>query len=141
MKSTTSKSNLLTALGLVLALPTGYFIFISILKYWLNINGPFDSLQPFLERMGIKESFGWNINLLILFGPILAVLLSIFQVVGIKWNFSQEEFHFHFTVQRKWFPILVAIFSIGTLGILFFYLLGRELQLLILKFNNETNLV
>ena len=126
MKSTTSRSNLLTALGLVLALPTGYFIFISILKYWLNINGPFDSLQPFLERMGIKESFGWNINLLILFGPTLAFLLTIFQVVRIKWNLTEQEFHFDLTVQRKWFPILVAVFSIGTLAILFFYLLGEN---------------
>jgi hypothetical protein len=126
MKSTTSKSNLLTALGLLLALPTGYFIFISILKYWLNINGPFDSLQPFLERLGSKESFGWNINLLILFGPVLAFLLTIFQVVRIKWNFTEEEFHFDLTVQRKWFPMLVAVFSIGTLAILFFYLLGEN---------------
>ena len=126
MKSTTSRSNLLTALGLVLALPTGYFIFISILKYWLNINGPFDSLQPFLERIGIKESFGLNINLLILFGPTLAFLLTIFQVVRIKWNFTEQEFHFDLTVQRKWFPILVAVFSIGTLTILFFYLLGEN---------------
>jgi hypothetical protein len=126
MKSTTSKSNLFAALGLVLALPTGYFIFISILKYGLNIIGPFDSLQPFLERMGIKESFGWNINLLILFGPILAFLLTIFQVVGIKWDLTEEEFHFHFTMQRKWFPILVAVFSIGTLAILFFYMLGEN---------------
>jgi hypothetical protein len=126
MRSTTSKSNLLTALGLVLALPTGYFIFISILKYWLNINGPFDSLQPLLERMGIKESFGWNINLLILFGPILAFLLTIFQVVKMKWNLTEEQFNLDLIVQKKWFPILVAVFSVGTLAILFFYLLGEN---------------
>jgi hypothetical protein len=27
---------------------------------------PYDSAIPFLERMGIKENLGWNINLLIL---------------------------------------------------------------------------
>ena len=54
--------------ALLLALPTTY-VLISILKYGWEIDGPFDSSAPLLERMGIKESPGWNINLLILFGP------------------------------------------------------------------------
>jgi hypothetical protein len=120
------KSNWLTTAGLLLALPTAYLICISILKYGLNINEPFDSSAPLLERLGIKESLGWNINLLILLGPIAGFLLTIFQVLVIRWQFTKEHFQFQFTVRKKWFPILVAAFSISLLAILFFYLLGEN---------------
>ncbi|MDP9231058.1 MAG: hypothetical protein M3O67_10380 [Bacteroidota bacterium] len=126
MKLSTSRITWVTALALLLALPTAYFILIAILKYGLNIDGPFDSATPFLERMGIKQTLGWNINLLILFGPVLALVLTIFQVLKIKWEFTKEDFQFHFTVQKRWFPILVAAFSIGLLAILFFYMLGEN---------------
>ena len=126
MKTTTFKNNGLTAASLLLALPTAYFILISVLKYALNIDGPFDSAQPALERWGIKETLGWNINLLILFGPMLAFLLTIFQVLKIEWHFTKEEFLLHFTLQKKWFPLLVALFSISLLGILFLYFLGEN---------------
>ena len=122
----TIKSKWITAAGLLLALPTAYVICISILKYWLNIDGPFDSSQPVLERLGIKETFGWNINLLILLGPIAGFLLTIFQVLIIKWQVTKEHFHFEFTVKKRWFPILVAAFSVSLLAILFFYLLGEN---------------
>lgn len=55
------------ALGTLLAIPTAYFILISLLKYGLDQPYLFDSARPFLERMGIKEALGFNINLLILF--------------------------------------------------------------------------
>ena len=122
----TIKSNWLTAAGLLLALPTAYLICVSVLKYGLNINEPFDSSAPLLARWGIKESIGWNINLLILLGPIVGFLLTIFQVLIIKWQFTKEHFQFQFTVKKKWFPILVAAFSVSLLTILFFYLLGEN---------------
>ena len=125
MKQST-KSNWLTATGLLLALPAAYLICISVLKYGLDINGPFDSSEPFLNRLGIKESIGWNINLLILLGPIAGFLLAIFQVLIIKWRFTKEHFHFEFTLRKKWFPMLVSAFSISLLAVLFFYLLGEN---------------
>jgi hypothetical protein len=120
------KSNWLAAAGLLLVLPTTYFICISVLKYGLNINEPFDSSAPLLERWGIKESLGWNINLLILLGPIAGFLLTIFQVLIIKWQFTKEHFQFQFTIKKRWFPILVAAFSVSLMAILFFYLLGEN---------------
>lgn len=121
MKQSFSKSNLVTATGLLFAVPAAYFIFISVLKYEFGVNGLYDFLQPSLERMGIQESIGWNVNLLILFGPVLALLLTIFQVLRIKWEITQQQIHFHVTVQKSWFPILVGAFSLGILAILFVY--------------------
>ena len=116
----------LNVLSLLLALPTAYFITISLLKYVFNVDGPFDNATPFLERMGIKENLGWNINLLILFGPLIAFVLTIFQVLKINWRFTKEQFEFHFTIGKKWFPLLVAVLSGGLLLTLFIYLVGEN---------------
>lgn len=123
MKTTTFKNNWLTAAALLLSLPTAYFILISVLKYWLGVSGPFDTAQPALERWGIKDAPGWNINLLILFGPVLAFLLTLFQILKIEWRFTEEEFLLNFTVHKRWFPLLVTAFSVGLMAILTFYFL------------------
>ena len=104
-----AKQNGITILSLLLALPTAYFICISILKYEIGIDVPFDSVAPLLEQMGIKETVGWNINLLILFGPIVAFLLTVFQVLKIDWQFTKEQFIFHFTVKKRRFPLLLVL--------------------------------
>jgi hypothetical protein len=126
METTNSHHKLLNAVALLLSLPTAYFITISVLKYGLSIEGPFDNATPFLERMGIKENLGWNINLLILFGPLIAFLLTIFQVLKINWKFTREQFEFHFAIRKKWFPLMVAVLSGGLLLTLFIYLLGEN---------------
>ena len=109
--------------SLLLALPTAYFISISILKYSFNIDGPFDSSWPLLERLGIKESLGFNINLLILFGPVLAIVMNIFQVLSIDRRFTKDHFHFHVRIRKHWFPIIVVAICICLLAVLFVYLL------------------
>jgi hypothetical protein len=122
METTNSRHKLLNAAALLLSLPTAYFIMISILKYVFNVDAPFDNATPFLERMGIKENIGWNINLLILFGPLIAFLITIFQVLKISWKFTKEQFEFHFIIRKKWFPLLVAVLSGGLLLSLLIYL-------------------
>ena len=120
------KQNGITLLSFLLALPTAYFICISILKYEMGVDAPFDSIAPFLERMGIKETLGWNINLLILFGPFVAFVLTIFQVVKIDWQFTKEQFLFHLTVKKRWFPLLVIAFALSLLAFLGIYMIGEN---------------
>ena len=126
METNIRRHTWLNLMCLLLAMPTAYFITISVLKYGLNIDSPFDNATPFLERMGIKENIGWNINLLILFGPLIAFLLTIFQVLKISWKFTKEKFEFNFTILKKWFPLLVAVLSGGLLLTLFIYLVGEN---------------
>ena len=126
MEITNPRHRLLNAAALLLSLPTAYFITISLLKYVFNVDGPFDNATPFLERMGIKENIGWNINLLILFGPLIAFLITIFQVLKINWQFSKEQFEFHFTIRKQWFPLMVAALSGGLLLTLFIYLVAEN---------------
>ena len=89
-----TKQNGITIISLLLALPTAYFIAIAILKYEMGVDGPFDAIAPLLERWGIKEALGWNINLLILLGPLLAFLLTIFQLLSITTAIHTESFSF-----------------------------------------------
>lgn len=121
-----TKQNVIAIISLLLALPTAYFITIAVLKFELGVDGPFDAIAPLLESWGIKETLGWNINLLILFGPLLAFFLTIFQLLGTRMQFTQNHFLFQITVRKRWLPLLVAAFSISLLAILFAYLLGEN---------------
>ncbi len=89
---TISNHNMNFLAGLLLSLPTAYFIFINILKYELGYDYLYDSIRPALENWGIQESFGWKINLLILFGPVLALLLNVLSVLHI--HFDNRRFIF-----------------------------------------------
>lgn len=123
MKTATFKNNGITTIALLLALPAAYFIIANLLNE-IGISGPYNVIEPIMESERGKGPVGWN--LLILFGPIVAVLLTVFQFVKIEWHFTKEEFLFHFSVQKRWFPILVTAASIGVLALLFFYMLGEN---------------
>ena len=120
------KHNSIALASLLLALPTTYFICISVFKYSFGIDAPFDATAPLLEKWGIKETLGWNINLLILFGPVVAFLLTIFQVLSIRIQFTENHFLFQCLLKKRWLPLFVAAFSVSLLAILFVYIVGEN---------------
>lgn len=122
---TAIRFNWLSGAALLLALPTGYFILINLLNE-IGIAGPYNASQPLLENLGIKQSLGWNINLLIALGPVIALAISLFQVLKIKFHFSKEQIDFSAQLQLKWFSLLVAALSTGLLAILFIYLFAEN---------------
>lgn len=125
MKSITFKNTWLTATALLLVMPAAYFILIGVLSEF-GINGPLEAIQPLAEKWGIKDPPGLNITSVILFGPMIAFLLTIFQFVKMEWQVTREEFLLHFSFYKRWFPIIVAAASVGVLAMLFFYLLGEN---------------
>lgn len=132
METTHPRYNRLNALALVLVLPTVYFLSISVLKYEMGINGPFDSVAPFLESMGLKENLGWNINLLILLGPVVALLIAAWQTIHINWHpdsyrEAKEQVHFNMIIRKKKFPLFILFLSGLVLTSLFIYLVGENL--------------
>jgi hypothetical protein len=122
MKTMTFKSNALTVIAALLAFPTVYFIIANLLNE-MGIPGPYNLIGSFIESAGGSEPLGWNINLLILCGPLVAILLTIFQFVKIEFHFTKEEFLLHFSIQKRWFPILVTAVSVSVLGSIFLYML------------------
>jgi len=125
MKTMTFKSNALTIMAALLAFPTVYFIIANLLNE-IGFPGPYNLIGSFVENAGGKQSPGWNINLLILCGPVVAILLTFFQFVKIEFHFSQEEFLLHFSIRKRWFPILVTVVSGAVLAFIFFYMLGEN---------------
>ncbi len=126
MKQITINRNAAAAFGVMLAFPTAYFILISLLKYVFGISYLFDTAQPLLERMGIKESLGLNINLLILFGPLIAMLLNLLAVLKIEWFNQKDFFSVKLSLQKHWWNMALLIFSGILLATLFIYVLGEN---------------
>jgi hypothetical protein len=126
MKTMTFRNHWFTAAAVLLMLPTAYFILIGILSE-LGVDGPLKATQPIAEELGIKEPPGGiNISTLILFGPMLAILLTVFQFLKIEWHLAKEEFYLHFTFQKRWFPIMITIASGLLSAFLFFYMVGEN---------------
>ena len=125
MKTMTFKSNALTIIAALLVFPTVYFIIANLLNE-MGIPGPYNLIGSFVESAGGREPLGWNINLLILCGPIAAILLTIFQFVKIEFHSTRGEFLLHFSIQKRWFPILVTAVSSAGLASVFFYMLGEN---------------
>jgi hypothetical protein len=116
-----SKNKLYFLIGLMLAFPTAYFIFINILNE-LGYNYLFDSIWPALQSWGIQEPIGWNINLLILIGPVLALFLNVVSVLHIRFGFSKEKIDCRLTISKSWLNLAVVFLSGTVLAILGMYL-------------------
>ena len=126
MKRNVINTNSVLWIGTLLTLPTAYFIFISLLKYGLGIPSLLDSTQPVLERWGSKESLGFNINLLILFGPMIALFLNLFAVLKIECYNQRDFFSLKLSLQKHWWNMALVIFSGILLATLFIYALGEN---------------
>jgi hypothetical protein len=81
MKQITMKQIPAFIIRSLLTLSTLYFFFISVVKFHVGAPYIFDAATPFLESTGISEPPGLNVNLLLIFGPVLALLLNLFAVL------------------------------------------------------------
>ena len=113
-------------LGTLLTLPVVFVISASLLKYGLHINQPFDGAQPLLEKWGIKESIGFNINAVILFGPLLAIALNAFSLVHFKIKQTEGYYEFWINIKRNWWNIALVIIAGVMLAALFVYMIGEN---------------
>ena len=112
--------------SVIITVPILFVISISLLKYGFGVNRPFDTAQPLLEKWGIKESIGFNINAVILFGPILAIILNALSLVQYKLKLTGEYYELLISVKRYWWNIILAAVAGICLAALFIYLLGEN---------------
>jgi hypothetical protein len=120
MTTTLRDNRSITWVALMLSLPTVYFIGASILKFELGIDAPFDAASPLLQQWHIGRTVGWK--LFILMGPFMAFLLSIFQLLVVRMQFTRNHFLFQIILKKRWLPLFVASLSASLLGLLFSYL-------------------
>lgn len=125
--TTISRTSTVTAItGLMLTVPAFYFILISVLKYTFGVPYLFDSIAPFLERSGIKEPPGWNINLLILVGPVLALLINLSVVLRLHYENSKDYFDCRVTISKRSWNLVVIVLAGLVFATLFMYLVGEN---------------
>lgn len=125
--ATRTYTNWWNSLALFFLLPALFFISIAVLKYEMGVDQPFDSVAPFLEDLGIKEPLpGFNINLLIVFGPVVAIAIALFQVLKIGMHFSKPQWDLHIQVQKRWFPLLIIAAGGLVMLVLFLYAVGEN---------------
>ena len=113
------------AFGVLLAFPTGYFILINVLNE-LGYSYLSNAAQPLFEQLGSKEALGFNINLLILFGPLIAMALNLLAVIKFNWYNQSDSFSVKFSIQKHWWNMVLVFFSGIFLAILFVYALGEN---------------
>ena len=110
MKTNILKPGINALLGLLLIAPACYFILINILNE-SGLPALYNASIPLLESLGLQESFGWNINLLIVFGPVIAFLLNAGSIMAIELKTLEKDIEIKFSIQRKarsWFVIVLS---------------------------------
>jgi hypothetical protein len=126
MKTFNTNSKLAWIAGTLLTLLPVYFIFISIMKYAFGWNYLFDISEPTLKNLGIDQSMGWNINLLIIFGPVLAFVLNVLSVLHVHFEITKERIDCRISISKNWKNLAIVILSTLVLLTLFAYLLGEN---------------
>ncbi len=111
--------------GALLVFPALYFVLAAVLNYQMGISVLWQPIDPIFANPDNKH-MGWNINLLILFGPVLAFLLNFFSVVKIRWYNETERMHLGFSIRKHWINILIAVVSALVLASLFAYLIAEN---------------
>lgn len=107
-------------IALLFLIPALYFITINLL-YEMGVNDPYLFAEPLLEKWGLKQPPGWNINGLIVLGPVIAGLLAAWQVLHIEIMFSRQQWQIGIIIHKKWFPLLILFGSIGVLVVMLIY--------------------
>ncbi|MEO6229941.1 MAG: hypothetical protein ABJB11_02425 [Ferruginibacter sp.] len=120
-----SNQQLALIAGSILVFPTLYFITASLLYYNWNYPNLYVVIEPIFNKPE-NQRFGWNINLLILFGPIIAFIWNFFYTVKISWAQTKEQVQLNFSIRKRWLNIMVAFLSFLSLAALFAYLIGEN---------------
>ncbi|MBV9987022.1 MAG: hypothetical protein JO301_05050 [Chitinophagaceae bacterium] len=87
MKTSILKIDPFLVAGALLVAPAGYFFTAAFLNYELHLPFFWDPIAPYFEQ---HKSLGWNANLLIAFGPVLAVLMNLPRLL--QFRLYRDEF-------------------------------------------------
>jgi hypothetical protein len=115
MKHIINRNKGIFILATLFVLPAAYCIGGSILKFEPGLPWFYNMAEPLFIKMGLNEKLGFNINLLVLFGPIVALGLSLYSLVKMK-TANQHDFYsapFFFGKQRR--KVVLTMLSAKTL--------------------------
>lgn len=111
--------------GFALVFPALYFIVSAWLNYGLGFSPFWKVIEPIFEKPENKQ-FGFNINLLILMGPLLAILINLPQVMQLHLSTEPEELNVHLAFKKYSWSWMIIGASSFCLAALFFYLIAEN---------------
>ena len=114
MNSTFSQSKWPLLAGAFFVLPSTYFILSAWLHYVLGISLFWEVIAPLFDFPSNKN-FGFNINMLIVFGPVLSILLNVRKVLSLQIVSNDEQFDVNASVNKysgAWLIIIMAMFCL-----------------------------
>ena len=112
--------------GILLTIPLMWFFLISILKFELNNPYLYDMAFPLLDKLGVRQPPGLNINLLFLGGPVVALLLNLASIFRIAARAHNDQVLLRITIYKNWWNLFVVVFSGAASAMLIFYLAAEN---------------
>ena len=125
MNTTFSQAKWPVVAGALLVLPGFYFIVAAWLNYALGISLFWRVISPLFD-LPSNKNFGFNINMLIVFAPVLSILLNLRKVLSLQIISTDTEFYINATLNKYswgWLIISMAAFCLTAICI---YLLGEN---------------
>jgi hypothetical protein len=128
---TTIKSSWAITIGMLLCLPALTFVTASVLKYALGAPGLFNIIEPYLHSWGGNQPPGLNINAVIIFGPITALLINLAYILRFQWDQDPEYITIHLMLFRQKGNASVVLLSGMLLLVLFIYGVMENLNIVL----------
>ena len=88
--------------------------------------GLYNSAAPLLESLVANRSFGWNINLLIVGGPLIALLLNVSSILRFEWHMDKSLIDISLQIERRWTNLVIIGLGGLCMLVLFIYLAGEN---------------
>jgi hypothetical protein len=125
MKKIFLNSSRVAFISAALVMPALYFILSAFLHYGFGVSGPWRLIEPIFNQPGNKD-LGLNINLLIVFGPIAACIISLFQVMHIDFQKQKEEVNIKASFLLKSYHWIIISAALACTGSMLLYFLGEN---------------
>ena len=112
--------------GALLTFPGAYFVWSSILND-IGIDWFWKPIAPIFDKPANKH-FGWNINIIIIFGPIIAIMINTLSLAYIQFEKADDYFKCQIFIRRNLLNILVLFIAGGSLLAMFMYLILENIK-------------
>jgi len=113
--------------GVLLAFPAAYFVSSAIMNYGFGIDWFWKPIEPIFDKPANKH-LGWNINILIVFGPMIAVLINVLSLAFIRFEKVDDYFKFQLFIRRNWLNLAVLAIAGYSLLAMFVYIFFENFE-------------
>ena len=113
------------SIGILLVVPSLYFVVSALLNYRFGLPTLWKVIEPIFEKAG-NQSFGFNISLLVILGPLVAIMINLAQVIQLHFARAEDEVYVYLSISKYKYSWIVVATGCACLGIMFFYMLAEN---------------